>query len=201
MGKDCEEGKTCNFDYSPVCGSNGITYDNECFLRKLSCKEDSKIEIVGQGMCESSSDGEEEECPKLCTADYKPICGSDGKTYNNKCNLRAYLCAKDHLEVTIRHEGECDQDYDYDQKESREDDSENDDDDDSVENDVNSAKSLEDDPCWENCDRMMDPVCVNKNRQFSNKCNMDVVVCQEHIQVRTTRTVGTFLNQPIICIS
>ena len=37
----------------------------------------------------------------LCTADWKPICGSDGNTYSNDCNLSL---AKG---VTKKHDGEC----------------------------------------------------------------------------------------------
>jgi hypothetical protein len=40
-----------------------------------------------------------------CTTDYNPVCGSDGKTYSNECNLKAAKCKNPSL--TIVHPGEC----------------------------------------------------------------------------------------------
>lgn len=50
----------CAATYSPVCGSNNITYDNSCIA---SCH---KVTQTIQGNC-------------ICT--YKPVCGDDGQTY------------------------------------------------------------------------------------------------------------------------
>ena len=38
--------------------------------------------------------------PVMCTADWRPVCGCDGKTYSNACNARA-------AGVTRYEEGEC----------------------------------------------------------------------------------------------
>ena len=42
---------TCNLHYTPVCGSDGVTYSNECFLRKASCDKEEEISVVSQGSC------------------------------------------------------------------------------------------------------------------------------------------------------
>ena len=42
---------TCNLHYTPVCGSDGVTYSNECFLRKASCDKEEDISVVSQGSC------------------------------------------------------------------------------------------------------------------------------------------------------
>ncbi|NOZ81074.1 MAG: hypothetical protein GXP63_05355 [DPANN group archaeon] len=39
----------------------------------------------------------------LCTTDYTPMCGIDGKTYGNACNLDA-------ADVGLAYEGECQND-------------------------------------------------------------------------------------------
>ncbi|ERE83357.1 putative UPF0439 protein C9orf30 isoform 1 [Cricetulus griseus] len=55
----------CHTNYIPVCGSNGDTYQNECFLRRAACKHQKDITVVARGPCYSdngsgSGEGEEE---------------------------------------------------------------------------------------------------------------------------------------------
>ncbi|XP_078260255.1 tomoregulin-2a isoform X2 [Rhinoraja longicauda] len=46
---DCQ--LKCSTDYMPVCGSNGNTYQNECYLRQAACKQQSEIKTLGEGSC------------------------------------------------------------------------------------------------------------------------------------------------------
>ncbi|XP_050498014.1 serine protease inhibitor dipetalogastin-like [Diabrotica virgifera virgifera] len=40
-----------------------------------------------------------------CQLIYHPVCGTDGKTYDNKCGLECEQ--KDNPDLKIKHEGEC----------------------------------------------------------------------------------------------
>uniref|UniRef100_A0A667YN01 Transmembrane protein with EGF-like and two follistatin-like domains 2a n=1 Tax=Myripristis murdjan TaxID=586833 RepID=A0A667YN01_9TELE len=41
----------CNNDYVPVCGSNNQNYQNECFLRRDACKQQSEVLVISEGAC------------------------------------------------------------------------------------------------------------------------------------------------------
>ena len=48
----------------------------------------------------------ERRCLMICQAIYKPVCGSDGKTYGNECDMRGAACIRKEAIIAVR-QGEC----------------------------------------------------------------------------------------------
>uniref|UniRef100_A0A674DNC9 Agrin n=1 Tax=Salmo trutta TaxID=8032 RepID=A0A674DNC9_SALTR len=118
--------------FTPVCGSNGMTYDNTCELGLASCVLKKKIEVAKLGSCEEecgsggSASGvescEQDRCRTFggswdedteddrCVCDFdcnrvprNLVCGSDGKTYSNECEMKKASCERQgHLAIGVR---------------------------------------------------------------------------------------------------
>ncbi|CAH6790380.1 Tmeff1 [Phodopus roborovskii] len=95
----------CHTNYIPVCGSNGDTYQNECFLRRAACKHQKDITVVARGPCysDNGSGSGEGDCSGYS---FNPVCASDGSSYNNPCFVREASCIKQE-QIDIRHLGHC----------------------------------------------------------------------------------------------
>jgi len=98
-----ECGRNCIKIHKPVCGSNGVTYSNKCILEIAQCESSSIINITHYGTCK---DKNTENCKKRCNKIYRPLCGSDGETYNNKCLLEKAKCETGRA-ITVRSNGKC----------------------------------------------------------------------------------------------
>ena len=109
-GEECN----CLNDLNPVCGSNGVTYDNGCEAdcagvvgtkpgrceqpRTRSCICSLRIEevcgsdrVTYSNPCRARCAGvsyQPGRCPCVCGTIYRPVCGSDGVTYNNRCEAQ-----------------------------------------------------------------------------------------------------------------
>ncbi|KAK9962889.1 hypothetical protein ABG768_006128 [Culter alburnus] len=97
----------CTKIYKPKCGSNGKTYSNECELCVAIRKTGTEILIVKESRCDDDRQPYCEPNPLgACPRIYRPVCGSNGKTYDNDC-LLCFAIEKSGTEIFQVKDGKC----------------------------------------------------------------------------------------------
>ncbi|XP_025091566.1 turripeptide Pal9.2-like [Pomacea canaliculata] len=88
---ECVPTKPCTFDYFPLCGSDGRTYGNWCTFKAQIDECQPNLRLSSCGECRQVTSTRECEPLRACPRHYKPVCGSDGRTYGNWCLFKAEL--------------------------------------------------------------------------------------------------------------
>ncbi len=78
-----------------ICGGMRADATQDCAGENEYCHRDIK-DVCGA----ADAPGVCRETPKMCTMDYNPVCGCDGKIYPNEC-------AANSKGVSAAYEGEC----------------------------------------------------------------------------------------------
>ncbi|XP_071426331.1 double-headed protease inhibitor, submandibular gland-like [Pithys albifrons albifrons] len=100
----------CTLEYSPICGTNGITYRNKCqFCNAVA--SGLEINLKNYGQCFNQQQQQNIDCSQqkgntFCTSEYIPLCGSDGRTYGNKCQF-CNAVSRSRGTLFFSHHGEC----------------------------------------------------------------------------------------------
>ncbi|NOZ01825.1 MAG: hypothetical protein GXP54_08045 [Deltaproteobacteria bacterium] len=118
IGACSEKPTLCLISKDPVCGCDGKNYKNECFAAQAGVNVDYKGECSNQS-CLSNDEcqnteycykdgclgglGEVGECtlkPVVCPLILDPVCGCNGKNYDNDCQAAS-------AGVNVDHKGKC----------------------------------------------------------------------------------------------
>ncbi|CAO4364773.1 unnamed protein product [Caenorhabditis nigoni] len=122
---ECRCSEQCSMNSAHVCGTDGKTYMNECFLKLAACKEQKDIIVWKRGNCNEVGSPCEKmecgfwgscvvkpdrtaecECPSKCEDVMRPVCATNGETFDNECEMKKKSCETKSM-IKVKHQGTC----------------------------------------------------------------------------------------------
>nr|pir hypothetical protein T13C2.5 - Caenorhabditis elegans [Caenorhabditis elegans] len=122
---ECKCSEQCTMNSAHVCGTDGKTYLNECFLKLAACKEQKDILVWKRGNCDEAGSPCEKmecgfwgscvvkpdrtaecECPNRCEDVMRPVCATNGETFDNECEMKKKSCETKSM-IKVKHQGTC----------------------------------------------------------------------------------------------
>nr|XP_060621553.1 serine protease inhibitor Kazal-type 5-like [Anolis sagrei ordinatus] len=104
---------SCSAIWAPVCGNDGKTYSNKCFLCLEIGKSGDILSLKHEGECPEVVHGMV-DCSRypqtrgklLCKSTTHEVCGTDGETHSNECMLCNRIL-KTKSQIGIKNIGPC----------------------------------------------------------------------------------------------
>ncbi|XP_075526904.1 agrin-like isoform X2 [Dermacentor variabilis] len=170
----------CSEEFEPVCGSDGISYPNECKLRRETCQRSTApggsalppVAVAHPGLCSDPCDGRQCPfygvceggarcgCPPPCPSPVDDaVCGSDGLTYANECELRRASCRHQRA-IAVASRGACDVCR-------------------GVRCELGARCESGVCVCPRDCPEGLEPVCDTRGQPYANECQLRRASCQQ----------------------
>ncbi|XP_057605475.1 agrin isoform X2 [Hippopotamus amphibius kiboko] len=116
--------ESCPSQRAPVCGDDGVTYDNDCVMGRTGATRGLLLQKVRSGQCQPR-----DQCPEtcrfnavclsrrgrprcscdriVCDGAYRPVCAHDGHAYDSDCWRQQAECQQQRS-IPAKHQGLCD---------------------------------------------------------------------------------------------